>query len=149
MAQASTEALLEEDQATLQADETPARAHFPKTRSGILFFATGEDLSVPGARELLQKMIASLGLGSDTTRIEELAEAGEHLNSEIDFDGNLAVVLGEDAAYRLGLFDGTGVRAIVSHSLQSLLANVALKRESWQHLQLAAREVGWTIPTRG
>ena len=94
-------------------------------------------------------MIASLGLGPDTTRIEELAESGEHLNSDIDFDGNLAVVLGEDAAYRLGLFDGTGVRAIVSHSVQSLLINPGLKRESWQHLQLAAREAGWTIPSRG
>lgn len=139
--QASEDALPEE--------ASPERLSFPKSPSGLLFFVSQDDINVPGARDLFHKMIGALGLSTETTRIEELSDAQNHQNSDIDFGGNLAVVLGEDAAYRLGLFDGAGVRALVSHSLSALLADAGLKRESWNHLQMAAREAGWKIPARG
>ena len=136
-------------QDALSDDTAPERLIFSKTPSGLLFFVSQDDINGPGARELFHKMIGALGLSMESTRIEELSDAQNHQNSDIDFGGNLAVVLGEDAAYRLGLFDGAGVRALVSHSLSALLADAGLKRESWNHLQMAAREAGWKIPTRG
>jgi|GEM_PF-5187987 len=139
----------EAPQDALPEEVAPERLSYPKTPSGLLFFVSQDDINSPGARELLHKMVGALGLSAETARIEELSDAQNHQNSDIDFGGNLAVVLGEDAAYRLGLFDGTGVRALVSHSLSSLLADAGLKRESWSHLQMAAREAGWKIPARG
>jgi hypothetical protein len=124
-----------------------------RTQSGLVFFVTREDHSAPGAHELLFKMLQALGVNpsgdaAGSTELIELEDSGEWLEGEVDFGGNLVVVLGEEAAMRLGILDSGGVRAIVTHSLQSLMQQPQLKRESWQHLQVAAREAGWAIPAR-
>jgi hypothetical protein len=94
-------------------------------------------------------MLQALGVvPGQSTELIELSDSGEWLEGRADFGGNLVVVLGEEAAMRLGILDSAGVRAIVTHSLQALLQQPQLKRECWQHLQLAAREAGWAIPAR-
>lgn len=130
-------------------DAVPSK-NYARTPSGILFFASHDDLSSPGARDLLLKMIGALGMTpGNETQLEEVGNGSEFHEGAVDFGGNLVVALGEEAALAIGILDEAGVRAIVTHSLQSLIEQPQFKRESWQHLQVAAREAGWTIPQRG
>jgi hypothetical protein len=140
------QALHESESTELQTSQTE---QFERSTSGLLFFVAQEDVQVPGARELFTKMLGALGIEANIqAQVVELSDEGGYFENTPDFGGNLVVALGEEAAMRLGILDSGGVRALVTHSLQSLISEPALKRESWQHLQLAAKEVGWAIGGR-
>ncbi len=122
------------------------------------------DASLPrslAAQELLEKMIFALGqslqdvlhyeLFSPSSHAPHLDdEIRKHLESEIHSlssspESRVAILLGEEAT-QLGIAPKLFRKVISTYSPAHLLQHPEHKRATWEHLQKAAQELGWTLP---
>ena len=115
------------------------------------------DASFPrsaAARELLEKMIFALGKTLQDVRLYELAAPGQYTASitheltelTSHTSERVALLLGEEAA-QLKFDSKLFKKVILTHSPMHLLQHPEKKRASWEHLQQAARELGWPLPS--
>lgn len=118
------------------------------------------------AGQLLQKMIQAMGVRH--TSILMISVPADVLVTDILLDlkttlekAKIVVTLGEAltqkllahseslAEMRSKLHPYFHAKLIASFHPSELLATAALKKEAWEDLKLAVKELGWTLPNRG
>ena len=120
-------------------------------KAELMFVGEGSDEQ---ASQLLYKMIEAMGLTREQVYIANVAKCEActaFLSKQIEAVGpKVVVALGEFAAQMLRTFpDRNGTKIIPTFHPAALLSNPELKRETWQHLLLAAKELGLAIPKKG
>lgn len=112
---------------------TVAPAFFPFTFVGA---GLKQD---PAADSLLTKMIEAMGLQrNDVPVLESLTEYQN--NSKV------LIILGEQGGFsgkRGAIHDYQGVKTLVTEHPSNLVKNPALKKDCWNDLQYAMKEIGW------
>jgi len=119
------------------------------------------------AGQLLQKMIAAMGVRHTDVLMISIDASPESVSAaQAEFQillqgrasrAKVGIVLGEVAAAFVQQASAVRSQAenpcalswIMSFHPSRLLAEPALKKEAWEHLKLAAKTLGWTLPPRG
>ena len=134
----------------LQTPGSTATTHTIATLSpSYLFLEAASTLSGP-SQDLLNKMIDAMGVKRDTVRVSNLAE----LAPAISFGSKVVIALGDEAARVILKSDQaisnlrgkvhflkTGERVIATFHPSYLLENTASKKDAWEDLKLAMREM--------
>jgi uracil-DNA glycosylase len=116
------------------------------------------------AGTLLQKMIEAMGVRHTSILMISLDPSIPHVLSELNAPiakAKVLVSLGEgitrfilQTESTLGALRGQthpfdGLKVIPSFHPAELITAPALKKEAWEDLKLAVKELGWTLPPRG
>jgi hypothetical protein len=132
-----------------------ATPHATKLNPQFLFLESLPTLSGASA-ELLQKMIDAMSVKRDQARIENLNDlfAKDSNASELIFGAKVVIALGDEAAQAILKsknslaelrgkvhFLRTGERVIVTFHPAFLLQNPQAKKDAWEDLKLALREM--------
>ena len=114
--------------------------------------------------QLLQKMIMAMGVRHTSVLMINVDIHAPHALSEIKEvlgKAKILVTLGEPitqfllmtdsklSSLRGGLHPFDGLKVIPSFHPAELLASPGLKKEAWEDLKVAVKELGWTLPARG
>ena len=117
------------------------------------------------AGQLLQKMIQAMGVRYTSVLMISIAE-GASASAIAEVAPHLAkakitVTLGEGLTHKIlnrseplaqlrsKLHPFLNTQLIASFHPSQLLAEPALKKDAWEDLKLAVKELGWTLPNRG
>ena len=159
--------LLKHEEAALQKAEAASSLLIEGNANSELVFLIERSSSGPfggKAGTLLQKMIEAMGVRHTNILMISIDPSVPHVLSELNAPisrAKVRVTLGESltrfvlqtdstlSSLRGGFHPFDGLKVIPSFHPAELLATPALKKEAWEDLKLAVKELGWTLPPRG